>query len=58
LLREVVELAVPDPRVPQARMDQDDGKSLAGALVPEAPALDGYVTFDHVSVLDEARPKL
>jgi hypothetical protein len=39
-------------------MDQDDGKSLAGALVPEAPALDRYVTFDHVSVLDEARPKL
>jgi hypothetical protein len=39
-------------------MDQDDGESLAGALVPEAPALDGYVAFDHVSVLDEARPKL
>jgi hypothetical protein len=39
-------------------MDQDDGKSLAGALVPEAPALDRYVTFDHGSVLDEARPKL
>jgi hypothetical protein len=35
--RELLELVVPDPRVPQARVDQHDREPLAGALEETRP---------------------